>query len=112
MTRKIKQSDIIKLNLSPTKGHEQAGFRPVLVISNDCFNTRTNLLLVCPISTTINGFPMHVELIGTSTTGEIRCEQVKVLDPKARPFTFVEAVPKCILLEAVDIVYGSVKILD
>ena len=112
MNRKIKQGDIIKLSLDPTKGHEQSGFRPVLVISNDDFNTRTNLLLICPISSTINGFPMHVKLEGTSTKGEIRCEQVKAIDPKARPFTFVESVPKHILLEAADIVYGSIKVLD
>jgi len=112
LTRKIKQGDIIKMNLNPTKGHEQAGFRPVLVVSNDEFNSRTNLFLICPISNTVNDFPMHVKLAGTTTTGEIRCEQVKAIDPKARPFTFVETVPKQILLEVVDIVYGSVRVLD
>ncbi|MCL2634275.1 MAG: type II toxin-antitoxin system PemK/MazF family toxin [Oscillospiraceae bacterium] len=109
--RKIEQGDIIKLNLNPTKGHEQAGFRPVIVVSNEKFNTKTNLLLICPISNTVNNFPLHVKLEQTETTGEIRCEQVKAIDPNARPYTFVEAVPKHILQEAVDIVYGSVEVV-
>jgi len=109
--KKAKQGDIIKLNLNPTKGHEQAGYRPALVVSNDKFNTMTNMLLVCPISNTINGFPTHVKLYETTTTGEIRCEQVKAIDPDARPYSIIEAVPREVLLEAVDIVYGSVEVL-
>ena len=30
-----KQGDIIKLDFSPTKGHEQQGRRPALIVSND-----------------------------------------------------------------------------
>jgi len=29
------QGDIIKLDLDPRKGHEQQGFRPVIVLSNN-----------------------------------------------------------------------------
>ena len=107
---RIEQGDIIKLDLNPTKGHEQSDFRPALVVSNEKFNARTNLLLICPISSTANGFPMHVLLKNTATTGEVKCEQVKAIDPKARQISYVESVPKEILLEAVDIVYGSVEI--
>jgi len=109
---KLEQGDIIKLNLDPTKGHEQSGFRPALVVSNPKFNTKTNLILICPISNTVNGFPMHVMLSQTITTGEIKCEQVKAIDPEARQCTFVETIPKQILLEVVDIIHGSVELLD
>ena len=34
----VRQGDIIKLNFNPQAGHEQAGYRPALVISNDFFN--------------------------------------------------------------------------
>jgi mRNA interferase MazF len=108
----VKQGEIIKLDLNPTMGHEQSGYRPVLVVSNDCFNQRTNLALVCPISGTKNGFPLHVELDSrTKTQGEIRCEQIKAIDPQARKYVFVETVPKNILQEVVDIVYGSIEIV-
>jgi len=109
--QKVKQGDIIKLNLNPTKGHEQSGYRPALVVSNDKFNAMTNMLLICPISNTVNGFPTHVKLNGTMTTGEVRCEQVKAIDPYTRTYSIIETVPRSILLEAVDIVYGSVEVL-
>ena len=108
----MNQGDIIKLDLDPAKGHEQAGYRPVLVVSNEKFNRRTNLVLICPISSAINNFPLHVALDSAmKTKGEIRCEQVKAIDPQARKYTFVETVPKNILQEAVDVVYGSIEIL-
>ncbi|MCL2285787.1 MAG: type II toxin-antitoxin system PemK/MazF family toxin, partial [Firmicutes bacterium] len=34
----VKQEDIIKLDLDLTKGHEQAGYRPALVVSNASFS--------------------------------------------------------------------------
>ncbi|QIH78547.1 hypothetical protein GTN30_07650 [Macrococcoides canis] len=53
----VEQGTIIKLDLNPTKGKEQAGYRPALVISNKDFNEFTNLAILCPISSTSNSFP-------------------------------------------------------
>ncbi|WP_367116815.1 type II toxin-antitoxin system PemK/MazF family toxin [uncultured Fenollaria sp.] len=58
----VEQGDIIKLSFNPQKGHEQAGFRPALVISNKVFNKNTNLAILCPITNTDNKFPLHVPL--------------------------------------------------
>jgi mRNA interferase MazF len=41
---------VVDLRLDPAEGHEQAGRRPVLVVSNEAFNTRTDLLTVLPIT--------------------------------------------------------------
>ena len=49
-----KQGDIILVNLSPTSGHEQNGFRTAIVISNNIFNEKTNMSIVCPITSNIN----------------------------------------------------------
>lgn len=82
----VKQGDIIKLNFNPQAGHEQAGYRPALVISNDFFNQKANVTIVCPITNTDNQFPLHVPLDSrTETTGVVLCEHVKALDLKARP---------------------------
>jgi mRNA interferase MazF len=48
----VKQGDIIKLDFNPQAGHEQAGYRPAVVISNNFFNNKTNLTIVCPITNT------------------------------------------------------------
>lgn len=37
---RLKQGDIIKLNFNPQSGHEQAGYRPALVVSNEVFHQK------------------------------------------------------------------------
>lgn len=107
----VKQGDIIKVNFNPQRGHEQAGYRPALVVSNDTFNQRTNLAIVCPITNTGNKFPLHVPLDErTSTTGVVLCEHVRTLDLTSRPNKFVEKIPPDILEKVCDIITAEVEI--
>ncbi|MCG9966695.1 type II toxin-antitoxin system PemK/MazF family toxin [Pelotomaculum terephthalicicum JT] len=104
------QGDIITLEFDPQAGHEQKGRRPALVVSNDTFNNFTKIAVVCPITNTSRGFPLHVPLDErTATTGVIMCEQVKALDMLARKARFKEKAPADILEEAVDILVGFFK---
>ena len=104
------QGDIILLSFDPQSGHEQKGRRPALVVSNNTFNEFTNLAMVCPITNSRRGFPLHVDLDAkTTTTGVIMCEQVKSLDIKAREAIFCEKVPAPILEEVLDILIGVVE---
>lgn len=106
----LKQGDIIKVNFNPQKGHEQAGYRPAVIISNDFFNAKTNLAIVCPITNTDNKFPLHIPLQGrTKTTGVILCEHVKTLDLNARQYSFVEKLPKELLKQVIDIVFSEIE---
>ena len=90
----VRQGDIIKLDFSPTAGHEQSGYRPAVVVSNDFVIAKTNVVYVAPVTNTIRNFPLHVVLDErTKTTGEILCEQVKAVDLNARQFTFIEQLP-------------------
>ena len=105
-----RQGDIISMDFSPNSGHEQAGRRPALVISNDFFNNVTNLALVCPITNTIRPFPLHVPLDErTKTTGNILCEQVKSLDLTARNASFKEAAPEDIVNDCIERICLSVE---
>lgn len=107
----VKQGDIIKVNFNPQHGHEQAGYRPALVVSNGTFNQRTNLAIVCPITNTDNKFPLHVPLDErTSTTGVVLCEHVRTLDLDSRPNRFVEKIPTDILEKVCDIITAEVEI--
>ena len=110
MSYKPKQGDIIILDFDPQAGHEQKGRRPSLVVSNEQFHKRTNLAMVCPITNSKSGFPMHIALDNrTSTTGEIMCEQAKCFDFKVRNAKFIEAVPEDIIDEAIDIICAIVE---
>lgn len=106
----VKQGDIIKLNFNPQSGHEQAGYRPAVVVSNDFFNQKTNLVIVCPITNTNNPFPLHIQLDNrTKTTGTILCEQIKSLDIYKMSYSFVERLPDDLLQEVIDIVISEIE---
>jgi mRNA interferase MazF len=56
-----RQRDVWLTRLAPTAGHEQAGLRPVIVLSRDDFNASGWGLCVCvPLSTRDRGSPLHV----------------------------------------------------
>lgn len=50
----IKQGDIYLVNLNPTKGHEQSGTRPVLVLQKDILNQYLNTVTISPITSNLN----------------------------------------------------------
>ena len=104
----VKQGDIINLDLSPATGHEQSGYRPAVVVSNDFAISKTNVVYIAPITNTIRRFPLHVTLDDqTKTTGEVLCEQVKAVDLYARPFTYVEHLPNDILEKVLTCIISS-----
>lgn len=89
-----KQVDIVFLDFSPQSGHEQAGRRLGVVISNEQFYMRTKLAVVCPITNTNNKFPLHIPLDDRSkTTGVILTEHMKCLDVLSRNVQFIEKIP-------------------
>lgn len=58
----MKQGEIWMANLDPTRGSEQARFRPILVFSGDLFNTHTPLIIGLPLSTKIKNFKGNIIL--------------------------------------------------
>ena len=105
---KIKQGDIIKINLNPIKGREQAGYRPVLVVNNNSHSRASNMTIVCPITKTNRKTPVHVRLDGQTTTGFVMCDQVRAIDIRAREYKVIETVDKETLWEVCDIIKGEV----
>lgn len=109
----VKQGDIIIINFNPQQGHEQAGKRPAVVVSNNFFNAKSNMTLVCPITNTNNNYPLHIPLDErTQTKGVILCEHIKALDITARQYKIVEHLPKDILQEVIDVIYSEIEILE
>jgi len=79
------RGDIVWIQLSPQAGHEQAGHRPALVLSPVKYNRRTGLMLCCPMTTKIKGYPFEVLVEDKKTqSGAILADQVKSLDWRAR----------------------------
>jgi mRNA interferase MazF len=60
--KKICQGEIWYANLNPIKGSEQAGHRPVVIISGDMLNTHLNIVIVMPLTTKIKSYKGNVVL--------------------------------------------------
>ena len=90
------------VSLDPTMGTEQRGSRPVLIVSPAEFNEVTQLPVVCPITSGgefARRIGFAVPLTGVKTTGNVRCDQPRVLDLNARHARKVDTVPAPIMDE-------------
>ena len=98
------------INFNPQKGHEQAGRRPALIISNNILNHHSAMAMVCPITNTNKHHPFHIELDErTNTTGVILCDQAKMLDIGPRDARLKEKCPKDIWMDAKDLVISFLQ---
>lgn len=65
----MKRGEIWLIDLNPIRGKEQAGTRPVVIISGNAMNDHLGLSIVCPITSKIKKFAGGVILQADSTTG-------------------------------------------
>lgn len=76
------RGEVWMINLNPTKGREQSGIRPALVISVDGFNnSAADLVIVIPITSKMRGIPLHVTLepeeCGLKVQSFAKCEDIR-----------------------------------
>lgn len=76
------RGEVWLVDLNPTRGHEQAGTRPALVVSADQFNHGpAGLVIVVPMTTTERRIPLHVLVDppegGLNRRSFIKCEDVR-----------------------------------
>ena len=97
------QGDIIKINLDPKKGHEQAGYRPYICLSNKIVSEYANIAIFAPISNTKRKYPLYIPLKKTKTTGCVLLDQLVTIDYNARNFNFVETVSSALLRQLLSV---------
>ncbi len=108
--------DIIKIDFSPSEGHEQKGYRPGLVISDPSTQRELNgLVTVLPITNSISTFftRVNLDIYNLRTKGDILVDQVKVLDLSVRQYEYIEKAPKE-ALKMCNIIFNAIyeKLLD
>ena len=105
-----KQGDIIYLDFNPTKGHEQKGKRPAIVVSINVFNENTNMAIVCPITSNNKEFPTHYYLEDTKKIkGSVLCEHIRSIDFKERKVSFIEKASENDLLSIIMLLNASIE---
>ena len=80
---RILRGDIFWANLDPTRGHEQGGQRPVLILSHEVFNDRSGTVIAVAITSQPQqaGFPLSLELeeSGLPKRSWVKISQVRTL---------------------------------
>jgi mRNA interferase MazF len=74
------ERDVIWLEFDPQAGHEHAGHRPALVVSPAAYNSRSGLMVCCPMTTRIKGYPFEVRTSIDGVETAVLADQVKSLD--------------------------------
>lgn len=104
------RGDLILLDFNPQSGHEQAGKRPALVISDDMFNQVTGFAVVCPVTNQAKNYPFEVPVAGSKkTTGVILADQFKSLDWKSRNAHTIDSVSVATVDAVVSLVAKIIK---
>ncbi|MDB5237192.1 MAG: mazF [Parcubacteria group bacterium] len=93
------RGDIVWLNFNPTRGHEQRGKRPALVLSPKSYNRASGLALVCPITSQIKGYPFEVSILLQSKESVILSDQVRSVDWKERNAEKIQKANRSVLDE-------------
>ena len=81
------EGDIVWLEFAPQAGREQSGRRPALVLSPASYNGKTSLMLCCPLTTRIKGYPFEVPIAGEPKS-VVLADHVKNLDWVERKASF------------------------
>jgi mRNA interferase MazF len=80
---RILRGDLYWADLNPVRGHEQAGQRPVVVISHDVFNERSGTVIAMAITSQPQkaGFPLTHKLKSGDLPKEswVKISQVRTL---------------------------------
>lgn len=95
---RILRGDIRWADLNPTRGNEQAGLRPVLILSHDVFNARSGTVIAVAITSQPQraGFPLTLELTskGLPKQSWVKISQIRTLSVERIGKKIAEAAPE------------------
>jgi mRNA interferase MazF len=101
------RGDVVWIDLNPIKGHEQAHTRPALVLSPKAYNQKKGMIIACPITSQIKGYPFEVAVDEKKVSGVVLADQVRSLDWRNRNVKFIQKVRRSVYEE----VAGKLSIL-
>ena len=93
------RGDIVWVGLSPTRGHEQSGLRPVVVLTKRTYNDKSGLAIVCPITSKQKQYPFEIRVETSGVQGFILADHARSIDWRARGIRFAGYLPPLVLSE-------------
>lgn len=80
---RILRGDVYWADLNPVRGHEQAGLRPMVIISKDIFNERSGTVIAMAITSQPQraGFPLTLELTDSNLSKQswVKISQIRTI---------------------------------
>ena len=89
--------DVVWRDFSPTRGHEQAGRRPALVLTPRHHNDSAGIAIVCPLTNQSKGHPYEVILPASVKSNVALVDQIRSVAWHERHAEFIESVPNHVL---------------
>lgn len=81
----FEQGDILSINFDPSRGHEPARRHYAIVLSPWPVNRMCSLTLLAPVTSTDNGYPLHVPIGDDNPIyGFGQCEALRAMDLRTR----------------------------
>jgi len=80
---RILRGDVLWADLNPVRGHDQAGRRPVVILSEDVFNERSGTVIAVAVTSRqpTAGFPLTLEIQSTKLPKRswVKMSQIRTL---------------------------------
>lgn len=110
-----RRGDLVHMNFSPSAGHELADRHYALVISQNAYNKKSGMALVCGITSHSRGWPFEVPLpsgllpekkgVGP-VASVVLADAVRQIDYRQREVEFVTACPREVIEDVLDKLYA------
>ncbi len=91
--------DVVWVDFSPTKGHEQKGSRPAVVVSVRAYTKASDLCTICPITSRAKGYTNEVPISVKKVTGVVLVDQHRTIDVFARPLVKIARIHNDALID-------------
>jgi mRNA interferase MazF len=80
--------DVVRLHVGPSRGNEQDGYRPVLVISDILMNEITGRFVGLPITSSVHGWDTEIPLDSLKRPGVALVDQIRSWSHLTRDMSF------------------------
>jgi mRNA interferase MazF len=110
-----KRGDLVHMNFSPSVGHEMAERHYAIVLSASEYNRKSRMVVVCPITSHVHGWPFEVEvprglLPGKKGVGEVSsvivADGVRQVDYREREVSFIAQAPRQVVEQVLDLLFN------
>lgn len=79
MMAMMSRGEVWEVVLDPTKGSEQQGLRPCVVVSPDSMNEQLETVIIVPLTTKLKDWPTRVQTEVNGQIGQAACEQIRTI---------------------------------